>query len=104
MFNPVLRWRKSPDISTSFYRITWTYQGSVVKTVEVPKSIYTDNNGYERSWSHDNPNMVLEAGASLKASIEAVNGANLSSSPVEAILDLPAIAPAPPENVTLTLS
>ncbi len=105
-YNPTVRWQKSTAQNVNQYDVAWTLNGGPALSGIAPQNGASDGAGYIRSFSQDNPLVVLHGNDVVGVSVTAVDTVNnLSSSAVSpASVTIPAVAPTPPVNVTLALN
>jgi hypothetical protein len=105
MYDPVLRWKKSPSADVADYQLTWFRNGSSAGAGVVVRSATLDSVGYMRKFSQDNPGVAVGDGDVVGVSLRAKDEAGLSSSVVTpANVTVPSEPPEPPADVVLTLS
>jgi hypothetical protein len=108
VFDPVLRWTKSPSPNVEQYGVAWLLNGSAVGTIMIPQSAAMDTSGYSTDFAAANPTVTLAGGDTVSASVAAMDVTDsLNSAPVSAgPLTIPTVptVPQPPVNVTLTLT
>lgn len=103
-FDPILRWKKSPSLDVSKYSVSWTRNGVAAGAGDVIKNISLDSIGYSVKFSQHNPTIVVGDGDVITGTIRSVDGSGLASEITEKAITLPSEPPAPPTDVTLSLS
>lgn len=105
-YDPILRWTKSPSSNVNSYAVAWTLNGAAAGTLSVPQTAAMDAAGYSTDFAAGNPTVTLQGGDVLGVTVSAFDSVdNLSSSPVSPTpLTIPASAPLPAVNPTLTLT
>ena len=105
-YDPVARWQHSNSSNVNQYNVAWTVNGNAAGSGVVFQAPNLDGTQYARSFSQDNPTVVLHAGDVVGVTITADDTVDsLLSTPVTpAAVTIPASPPLPPNSVTLSLT
>lgn len=110
MLDAIVSWGASATGAPTSYQVRWTYNGSQMAAVNVPRTAALDASGYSLDFATSNPTITVKGGDQISAIVRAVDSVNnlqsdyVATVPATVTIPAPPAPPSVPQNPVLALA